>query len=260
MKGIHFLLVATSFVISCGNSESNKASFSTIPNDATLAWDEDIAQVEQTLEEILDAQNLEDYDDQTASIDYENIDMDSLMEAELIEFEKAIGEYCNWNDSILSAAQIIDVIADFKELHGPYIGIIGARSWKYAVFELLLEKASITELEEMINSQNPVARGYAFWGLTEKGSPNLFRIMCEHLDDTTSFTYTLGCLSGPQKVGDFFIRLAIEETVNGYEDYLIPTQNHLSKEEKMKLDSIILAKKDCHLLYKDILNTNSVEL
>jgi hypothetical protein len=70
---------------------------------------------------------------------------------------------------------------------------------------LLREKLTIEELLELTNHSNPIVRCYSFKALTQRDENSAFRVIGDHLQDTTQISTHHGCFGSEEFVGDYFI-------------------------------------------------------
>jgi hypothetical protein len=78
---------------------------------------------------------------------------------------------------------LVDTIASVNQIHGVYVGFSGEITAQYRHFETLTRLSDCGDLLNLCNDENPVVRGYAFWGLARKQYPNLDSVLLSHARD-----------------------------------------------------------------------------
>ena len=120
--------------------------------------------------------------------------------------------------------QIVTKIAKINQLMSSAVYYGGIRPPQYDIFTELQKKATQNELIELTNHPNGVVRCYAFWALSYNLSANLIPIVLSHIDDTTFVKTQFGCITGSEKVGDFFINVVTPEYVDSDSKKLTPSE------------------------------------
>lgn len=108
-------------------------------------------------------------------------------------------------DKSPSLEVVVKEMADYKMFEEKIVGLTGDLSPQWARYETLLAKSSETELIQLCNNNSPVVRAYAFQGLIEKKSTNIFEILVKHIDDVGKFDRIMGCMVDPCYVSDFYL-------------------------------------------------------
>ncbi|MFK7971044.1 MAG: hypothetical protein AB8F95_11785 [Bacteroidia bacterium] len=170
---------------------------------------------------------------------------------QLMDVEKAVARHFWFPDSTISIAHLIPMFNKLETFSDFLSATHSVRSESDVLFELLLKKASNEELLTMTNAESAEARAYAFWALTKRKTPDLFSVVCAHLSDTVMVLRgSGGCLLYESRVGDFFIEKALKEEYPSLSPYsLYKTRTWLTKAEKRKLDSLVLADTTSKLKY-----------
>lgn len=123
--------------------------------------------------------------------------------------------------------QIVLKIAEINEVMGSHVGYAATRPEQYDNFIELKEKATSTELIELLNHPNPTVRSYAFWALADNHSIDLLPIVISHISDIEEVETLFGCIGGNKKVGDFMVDIARES-------------KKLSPKQLAELDNILI--------------------
>ena len=129
--------------------------------------------------------------------------------------------------------EIVERIETINELMGSAVGYAGEKPEQYDNFIALRKEASKEELIGLTNYPNSVVRCYAFWALCYDSSVHIFPIVLKHLADTAHVKTQFGCIGSREKVGDFFINLAIPH-------YVDLDSKKLTASELSTLDSILV--------------------
>lgn len=124
----------------------------------------------------------------------------------------------------------IELINDIKGHHisSAYVGIEGSLSDQYLSYEALLKISSKEDLFEMVNTTNPSLRYYGFLGIFNQEREYTLKTLKQLIGDTTKITTHFGCVFDKMTLADLCV------------NFLLETES-LSKEEKSKLDKMVLA-------------------
>ncbi|MFD1602666.1 hypothetical protein ACFSJW_20455 [Flavobacterium artemisiae] len=131
---------------------------------------------------------------------------------------------------------IVNKIGKNDILMGEAVGIGGTKPEQFTNFEELEKTASKEELILLTNHQNAVVRCYSFWALAQYRNVDLFSIVKEHMNDTTTVATMFGCLLSSERTGDFYMNVVNPK-------YNFFNVRKLSEEEFNALDSILIRKK-----------------
>lgn len=125
---------------------------------------------------------------------------------------------------------VIDNIAEYNRVDGPFIGIGATKSKQYERFETII-KFDERKLIELTRHKSPVVRVYAFDALFQKNYSKMFSIFEEHASDTTEFVELSGCLEFTKTVNaDFLQKLEPLMTSHQKEKYFKEVSSCYSKE------------------------------
>lgn len=146
-------------------------------------------------------------------------------------------------DTLPELKRIVDSIAKGNSVESSHIGEAGSPSEQYAKYEQLKSIATIKQLTMLTDHQNSAVRCYAFQALATNKADNVFNVLLNHLNDTSS-VYTLsGCVGGNSFTGDYFIDVVTP-------NYIDTQLYKLSPNERQTLDSILLYDKSIKLSAK----------
>ena len=111
------------------------------------------------------------------------------------------------NSYLQTSKNLIDTItsqiATNNKYESQYIGIAGASSKQYLLYQELKNNATKEELVSLLHHKNPVVRVYSYKALFEKDK-NFARQKSKHLQqDTTRFMTLQGCIGGRATVQSF---------------------------------------------------------
>ncbi len=96
----------------------------------------------------------------------------------------AAGEPDGFEDPRLAEInRLADSLAAVNAIHGEYVGFDGINSAQYQNFETLTALACPEELLGLMQHENAVVRGYAFWGLARQQYPKLDSVLLAHARD-----------------------------------------------------------------------------
>lgn len=108
-------------------------------------------------------------------------------------------------ETSVSLNKVVKEMAEYKMFEYKYVGLNAELSPQWARYETLLAKASESELLHLCDNESPVVRSYAFRGLVEKNSSKIFEVLTNHINDTSEFERTMGCMVDPCYVTDFYL-------------------------------------------------------
>ena len=125
---------------------------------------------------------------------------------------------------------VIDNIAEYNRVDGPFIGIGATKSKQYERFEAIV-KYDEKKLIELTKHKSPVVRVYAFNALFQKNYSKMFSIFEEHTNDTTEFVELSGCIGFTKTLNtDFLQKLEPLMTSQQKEKYFKEVSSCYSKE------------------------------
>jgi hypothetical protein len=90
--------------------------------------------------------------------------------------------------------KIIREMSVYPSVDCAAVVIGGVRTEQYQRFLWLKKIATDQELVQLTNVENGNVKAYAFWALTDRNYANCKALFEQHLKDTTSFEYLLGCM------------------------------------------------------------------
>lgn len=134
---------------------------------------------------------------------------------------------------------VINGIVENNELQGQYLGIVGTSSYQYKRYERIKNELKYDQLVQLSNHTNAVVRCYAFWALADRREADLFKILIDHINDTTLVYKQFADVVDYTTVSDFFIDLLTQEYIFTA-DYFRENNSQITNEEKGILDSIVL--------------------
>lgn len=146
-------------------------------------------------------------------------------------------------DTRMSISLLVRGIAFDNELVSNAVGIAGEETSQWRRYLKLRDKATIEELRYLTNHENPVVRAYSFQALAYRTDKDIFPILIEHLNDTTTLNTFFGCIKSSEMTGDYFISVVTP-------DYISDDLYKLNKDEEATLDSLLLYGKDIKLYAK----------
>lgn len=121
----------------------------------------------------------------------------------------------------LSIEELVENITKSEYLEDSLITEFGQVSTLYTYFKCLIRRASIRRLEQLTEHSNYIVECYAFAGLIQKSSKNLFKIILTklHLSDIIKIR-GLG-YRGRIKVADFFLNEGISHLTEEQKDLIV---------------------------------------
>ena len=131
-------------------------------------------------------------------------------------------------------------IAKENVFYGSAVGIAGSSPDQWERSEALETKVDEKALMVLTDHSNAVVRCYAFQGLVNKNSKDVFNLLVKHLTDTAQIQTLFGCVGHTEKVGDFFLGLAI----SGSDNY------QLNQAQRALIDSVLIYDKKASLAAK----------
>lgn len=142
----------------------------------------------------------------------------------------------NYNKEKVSdrTGKVVIKIAKVNKLMGGAVGFAGTRPAQFNNFLELQKVAKQSELLELTSHPNAVVRSYAFWALSLKPSVKLLPILEKHINDTATVSTMFGCLVGDEKVGDFLITKASEQTDAA-------KSKNFTQEDAQQLDRLLIS-------------------
>lgn len=129
--------------------------------------------------------------------------------------------------------KVVEEMADYKTFECKFVGLSEDSSLQWVRYEQILANSTHPELIQLCENESPVVRSYAFLGLIEKKSPQIFVVLLKHIEDTGEFDRVIGCMVDPCYVSDFFL-----EQVSYFP--FDSTGYRISPEQKEYLDSLML--------------------
>ena len=84
---------------------------------------------------------------------------------------------------LVEIRRLADTLSAVNAIHAEYVGFDGIQSAQYQNFETLTALACPTELLGLMQHDNAVVRGYAFWGLARQQFPKLDSVLLAHARD-----------------------------------------------------------------------------
>ena len=108
-------------------------------------------------------------------------------------------------DKSSSLDKIVKEMTDYGMFEYKFNGQTADSSLQWERYEMLLSKGSKLELLRLCENKSPVVRSYAFQGLIEKKSSEIFDVLQKHIHDTGAFDRAMGCMVDPCYVSDFYL-------------------------------------------------------
>lgn len=102
-----------------------------------------------------------------------------------------------------SIQTIADALAIWNELHGTYVVSDKNKPKPYKVFQELLKTKDTLGILQLMQHQNAVVRGYAFWALAKLQYANLDSILIAHARDEERIRYLQGMVVSEVPLVDF---------------------------------------------------------
>lgn len=129
--------------------------------------------------------------------------------------------------------KVVKEMAAYKTFEYKFTGLADDSSLQWARYETILANSTDDDLVQLCENVSPVVRSYAFMGLIEKKSPQIFEILLKHIKDTGKFDRVMGCMVNPCYVSDFYLEQV------GYFPY-DSTWYTISSQQREYLDSLML--------------------
>lgn len=101
---------------------------------------------------------------------------------------------------------LVDSIAKYDKLDGPYIGYSGIKSQQYDRLNRLTSNSTSRELLELTGSANATIKCAAFQSLCLRDSVDVIPIVVTSLYDTSLVFVQEGCIGQQQMTGDYFLQ------------------------------------------------------
>jgi len=127
----------------------------------------------------------------------------SITKGEIIERQK----YFN---------KIVKQIIFYNSVDCAAVGMGGIKTEQYNRFLWLKSFATEKELIDLTNDENGNVKAYAYWALTDRNYSNSKVILEKHLNDTTSFSYSSGCLEQTKFINLFYLS-CFSNKLNAYQ-------------------------------------------
>ena len=151
--------------------------------------------------------------------------------------------------------RLVKSIIEINELKHEHTGIVGNTTDQYNNFVKLKNIASEKELLELLQSDNPVIKGYASWSLADNKYFDLKSILIQFLKSKETVTSQRGCIVSQRDLAsEFYFRVMYQ----GYHKKITKKDSLFYITQMNSLDSVLLySKKKHYLLNKALENNNS---
>lgn len=117
----------------------------------------------------------------------------------------------------------------------------GLASPQWRNYQEFVQLFSDKEIEELCENDNSIVRTYSFRKLVENRNPHFYKILLNHLSDTSSFRCYSGCLISEESVSDVYLNLVGYDIISDVERGLLEKKDlYLSREQYEFIDSVLL--------------------
>ena len=123
---------------------------------------------------------------------------------------------------------LVDSLARFNVWHNRAVGESGRITEQWRRYEQLSAKASLSDLDLLIQHRSAVVRCYAFLALAERPDVDLLPRLLPHINDTTQVDYFVGCSRGKMPTPCFMMEMA-------HSNWISNRARHLSEVDRARL-------------------------